>query len=98
MLVRIVKMSFDESKIELFLKNFHKNKLHIRNFEGCRLLELNQDKHNPSIFFTYSYWESENHLNTYRNSNLFKEVWNNTKIYFNDKPQAWSVTKIESLS
>ncbi len=97
MLVRIVKMSFDVSKIELFLKNFHKNKRHIRNFEGCKLLELNQDINNPSIFFTYSYWESEKYLNNYRNSDLFKEVWNNTKIYFNQKPEAWSVTKIESL-
>jgi len=90
-------MSFDISKIELFLKNFHKNKHQIRNFKGCKLLELNQDINNPSIFFTYSYWESEKDLDAYRNSNLFKEVWNNTKIYFNEKPQAWSVTKVESL-
>jgi hypothetical protein len=90
-------MSFDVSKIDLFLKNFHKNKQNIRDFEGCKLLELNQDINNPSIFFTYSYWESEVHLNVYRKSKLFKEVWNNTKIYFNEKPEAWSVNKVESL-
>jgi len=98
MLVRIVKMSFHLSKIDLFLVNFHKNKQSIKNFEGCKLLELNQDINNPEIFFTYSYWESEEHLNNYRNSDLFKEVWYNTKIYFNEKPEAWSVNKIESLS
>jgi hypothetical protein len=98
MLVRIVKMSFDKSKIDLFLKNFHKNKQLIKNFEGCKLLELNQDINNPSIFFTYSYWKSEEHLNAYKNSDLFKQVWAKTKIYFNERPEAWSIKKIESLS
>ncbi len=98
MLVRIVKMSFELSKTDLFLENFHKNKHHIKNFEGCKLLELNRDINNPSIFFTYSYWETEEHLNTYKNSDLFNEVWKNTKIYFNAKPEAWSVTKVESLN
>ena len=55
MFTRIVKMSFDPSKIELFLENFNNNKEKIRNFEGCRLLKLYRDKNNPSIFFTYSY-------------------------------------------
>ncbi|MGV6844854.1 MAG: putative quinol monooxygenase, partial [Lutibacter sp.] len=68
-----------------------------QNVDGCRLLELNRDINNPSIFFTYSYWESENHLNQYRKSELFKEVWSHTKIYFNDKPEAWSVKKLEQL-
>jgi quinol monooxygenase YgiN len=90
-------MSFDNSKIETFLKNFNSNKTKIRNFEGCRLLELYNDKNNSSIFFTYSYWESEKHLEAYRNSDLFKTVWAKTKVLFNDKPQAWSVDKIETL-
>ncbi|NLP56632.1 putative quinol monooxygenase [Lutibacter sp. B1] len=97
MFIRIVKMSFDNSKIETFLKNFNSNKTKIRNFEGCRLLELYKDKNNSSIFFTYSYWESETHLEAYRNSDLFKTVWAKTKVLFNDKPQAWSVDKIETL-
>ncbi|MFN7100290.1 MAG: putative quinol monooxygenase, partial [Flavobacterium sp.] len=55
------------------------------------------DKSNPSIFFTYSYWESEADLENYRNSALFKEVWAYTKAFFNDKPEAWSVDKLASL-
>lgn len=97
MFIRIVKMSFETSKIELFLENFNVNKEKIRNFEGCNLLQLLRDKNNPSIFFTYSYWESEEHLEAYRNSELFKEVWAKTKILFNNKPMAWSVDSIESL-
>ncbi len=97
MLVRIVKLSFDPSKIDAFLENFNKNKHNIRNFEGCRLLELYKDKKDSNIFFSYSYWESETHLENYRNSELFKNVWAKTKILFNNKPEAWSVTKYESL-
>ncbi len=97
MFVRIVKMSFDSDKVVLFLENFNKNKEKIRNFDGCRLLELYRDKNNPSVFFTYSYWLSETHLEAYRNSELFKGVWAKTKVLFNDKPVAWSVDKIERL-
>ncbi|WP_111708342.1 putative quinol monooxygenase [Lutibacter citreus] len=97
MIVRIVKMSFDESKIDIFLNNFNNNKEKIRKFNGCRLLELYRSKDNPTIFFTYSYWESEKHLDIYRNSDLFKNVWAKTKVLFNAKPEAWSVDKLESL-
>ncbi len=97
MFIRIVKMSFHEEKIPLFLDNFHSVKNDIRNFPGNNFLELYQDKNNPSIFFTYSVWNEENDLETYRNSDLFKSVWAYTKAFFNDKPQAWSVDKLESL-
>ncbi|WP_299113882.1 antibiotic biosynthesis monooxygenase family protein [uncultured Winogradskyella sp.] len=97
MLVRIVKMSFEPSGIEEFLTNFERNKEKIRNFEGCNFLELYRDQNNTSIFFTYSYWNSEDDLNNYRHSELFKGVWANTKPLFNEKPEAWSVEKLESL-
>jgi len=98
MLVRIVKMSFEKHLINTFLENFNANKKHIRNFEGCRLLKLYRDKKDTHIFFTYSYWESEEHLEAYRTSKLFKSVWSKTKVLFKDKPQAWSVDTIESLN
>jgi quinol monooxygenase YgiN len=97
MLVRIVKLSFEPSKIEDFLEIFNINKHSIRNFEGCRLLELYNDKKESHIFFSYSYWDEEIHLENYRNSELFKSVWAKTKVLFNNKPEAWSVTKFESL-
>jgi heme-degrading monooxygenase HmoA len=90
-------MSFENDKIDTFLENFNLNKDKIRNFKGCNSLKLLRDKNNPNIFFTYSYWKSENHLNSYRKSELFKSVWGKTKILFNNKPEAWSVDTIESL-
>lgn len=97
MLIRIVKMKFNPGKVDIFLENFNNNKERIRNFDGCRLLELYRDKNDSSEFFTYSYWESEAHLEAYRNSAFFKKVWAETKILFSDKPKAWSVDKITSL-
>ncbi|SDS16115.1 hypothetical protein SAMN05216503_2174 [Polaribacter sp. KT25b] len=97
MFVRIVKMSFHLKHINEFLILFEEKKKLIRNSEGCNLLELYQDKTNPEIFFTYSYWENESNLENYKNSKLFKNVWAKTKTFFNDKPQAWSVDKKVSL-
>jgi heme-degrading monooxygenase HmoA len=97
MFVRIVKMSFHPENIPAFLDNFEIMKTKIRNAEGNRLLELYQDKNDSSIFFTYSYWETEADLENYRQSELFYDVWEFTKKLFNDKPEAWSVDKLVSL-
>lgn len=97
MFVRIVKMDFQEDKIEPFLTNFEQVKQHIRNFPGNRFLELYRDKHNPCIFFTYSYWEREEDLENYRKSDLFCEVWAYTKPFFKNKAEAWSVDKLVTL-
>jgi heme-degrading monooxygenase HmoA len=97
MLVRIVKMSFHEENIPAFLENFDVMKEHIRNSEGNQFLELYQDATNKCVFFTYSYWNTEEDLNNYRKSALFDEVWTFTKKLFNDKPEAWSVNKLVSL-
>ncbi len=91
MLVRIVKMVFKSEAIVQFQELFEARKGLIRNFEGCCHLELWQDKDAPNVFFTYSHWESENALNTYRRSDFFEETWQQTRLLFADKPQAWSV-------
>jgi hypothetical protein len=93
MIVRIVQMSFEEKHVDSFLQLFNERKSLIRHFEGCNHLELWQDAHQPNIFFTYSIWQSEQHLNHYRFSELFKDTWAKTKALFTDKPQAWSVNQ-----
>lgn len=97
MFIRIVKMEFQEDKIDTFLQNFEEVKEHIRNFPGCCHLELYRDKNNATIFFTYSKWEEESDLENYRNSSLFKKVWGVTKPLFSKKAEAWSVDTIERL-
>lgn len=98
MLIRIVKMRFEPTEIQNFQDLFQKHQTHIRHFEGCHRLELYQDQKNPSLFFTYSYWQSEKHLNAYRHSDLFAEVWQKTKAKFCEKPEAWSLTKRVELN
>ena len=97
MLVRIVKMSFKAEMVPEFLDNFNTNKKGIRNFSGCKFLELYRDKKERNIFFTYSHWENESDLNAYRKSDLFRSIWKVTKAMFNDKPRAWSVEKMVSI-
>ena len=97
MFVRIVKLSFHETHIDAFLEIFESSKQTIRHFEGCQFLELYRDKHHSNIFFTYSYWRSEEDLEAYRHSDYFNSVWRKTKVLFNAKPEAWSVDKLASI-
>jgi len=97
MFVRIVKMDFRLDKIADFISVFETHKLKIRAFMGCQFLELYQDKNQPNIFFTYSYWENEQALENYRKSDLFIQVWSKAKQLFQNKAQAWSVDKVASL-
>lgn len=96
-MIRIVKMSFAPEFISEFQSLINNRKELIRNVAGCTKLEVYQDKANPSIFFTYSFWESEFYLNQYRESELFKETWALTKKLFNAKPEAWSVDVVHQL-
>ena len=97
MIIRIVKMTFKEEAIEDFKKLFDERKSLIRNCAGCTHLELWQDKAAPSIFFTYSWWQTENDLNNYRTSPFFEDTWQLTKQKFAAKPEAWSVGQLQKL-
>lgn len=98
MFVRIVKLTFKKENIASFEQIFEQSKKLIRNVEGCTFLELLQDKDNPNIFFTYSYWQTEENLEHYRNSELFKNIWGKTKILFAERAEAWSVDKKVTLN
>ena len=95
-MIRIVKMTFEPEKVARFQELFRKNREKIRGFEGCSLLELYRDRHQENIFFTYSQWASEEALEKYRDSDLFRAVWAETKKLFCERPEAWSVDKIWS--
>ena len=94
MLIRIVHMKFKEENIEAFLANFDAIRSKIRSFQGCQKLELYQDQKDSTRFFTYSYWDSEEDLNSYRSSPMFEEVWTKTKAMFSERAQAWSLNAI----
>ncbi len=98
MIVRIVKMEFEKQHVDKFIALFENRKENIRNFPGCQYLELLQGSEaKNNIFVTYSYWSSEEALNNYRYSDLFKETWEETKAMFSRKPEAISFEKRYSL-
>lgn len=97
MINRIVIMKFEPSKVEEFLAVFDLSKEHIRSFPGNLGLKLIQDTNDPTVLSTYSFWESEDALEAYRHSDLFKSTWAKTKILFRDKPVAFSNLVIREL-
>lgn len=85
-------MEFVEGRVPDFLKIFAASREAIRSFPGCTRLQLLQGEADSSVFFTYSHWQKEDDLNSYRDSDLFEEVWGETKKLFRARPQAWSLT------
>ncbi len=96
MITRLVKLELTPDKASEFKNIFDQFKDRIISQDGCHHVELLQDENNPALFFTYSIWESEDHLNRYRNSTLFGEVWPKTKSFFTNRAEAWSLTKIST--
>jgi (4S)-4-hydroxy-5-phosphonooxypentane-2,3-dione isomerase len=95
MVVRLVKMTFKEGKAEEFVSIFQHSKKKIRDFRGCIFLEVLRDTADPNVFFTYSVWSSEDDLNRYRDSELFKETWAKAKALFAKDPEAYSTKRID---
>jgi len=93
MITRIVKLTFREDAVDDFEVIWKESKDKIIQSEGCHYVEMLEAKVPSNIRFTYSIWESEEHLNKYRHSELFKKTWSKTKVLFDGKPEAWTTYK-----
>jgi quinol monooxygenase YgiN len=93
MLIRIVKLHFQDDRIEDFLEFFETVKNRINSFPGCLGMKLLRDINKPSVVMTYSHWEDQQALENYRLSETFGEIWPSIKPWFAEKPEAWSVTE-----
>lgn len=89
-LQRIVKMTFKQEHCQEFESYFDEIKDEVGNQPGCSGVKLLKDISKSGVYFTYSYWRSEEALNAYRFTPLFGEVWPKVKAWFDDKPEAWS--------
>ena len=92
MITRFVKLTVKESEIDTFKNIFEENQNVIMSSEGCFHAELLQDVSNPCVFFTFSKWESVDHLNLYRQSEVFGEIWKRSKKTFSSSAEAWSLS------
>ncbi len=90
MIKRIVKMSFQPSRVDEFLSIFSQSNERIRAFPGCRHLELLRCASPSHVLFTISIWDSPEALENYRQSELFRNTWKKTKALFSDKAEAWT--------
>lgn len=87
-------MTFKPDEVENFLSLFDRVHPHIEQMQGCCKVELHSQAGCPNVMFTLSLWDSVEALENYRNSELFKSTWTQTKKLFSDKPQAWSINQI----
>lgn len=94
MITRIVKMTFKSCQISIFEIIFQEASQEINKFKGCKGVTLFHDKKDLRIYFTISTWETENDLENYRQSPLFKDTWQKTKPLFDEPAQAWSVENV----
>jgi quinol monooxygenase YgiN len=94
MITRIVKMTFKPENLEIFIETFNESQRSIKAFDGCVRLDLMKDLNDECTFFTISHWNSEDDLESYRNSYLFKNIWSKVKPLFAKKAEAWSLSTI----
>jgi len=93
MITRIVKLSFNDGYRSEFEENFPDIQKIVLSNKGCNSVELLK-ANEPGVYFTYSIWDNETDLNTYRGTATFKRIWGMFKLNFNDKPQAWTTVNI----
>lgn len=91
MLVRVVKLTFQPQYLSAFYTHFDTVKDQVATFPGCHGMKLLADQHAPETIFTYSVWENEAALDTYRHSDLFASIWPNIKPWFAQRAEAWSL-------
>ena len=91
MIIRIVRLTIQPSKVEEFKSYFSDSYSKISSFEGCTFLALYHDVDFPNILITYSKWKSVESLENYRVSELFISTWKKVKPLFSDAPSAFSM-------
>ena len=97
MMIRIVKLTIDPGFIDRFMDYFNKVSVDIRSFSGCNKLELLADINTPGVLFTYSYWDNEDALRDYQQSDLFRSTWALVKPLFAAKAEAWSMVRLKEI-
>ena len=94
MITRIVRMEFKPEHVQDFLHQVERVRPRIRAYPGGQALELHRDTRLANVFYTYSLWDNEEALETYRQSELFRSAWGEVKPWFAARPQAFSLQQV----
>jgi (4S)-4-hydroxy-5-phosphonooxypentane-2,3-dione isomerase len=97
MIMRIVRMEFEPSRVEEFHGIFDSAKSRIRSFEGCEQLELYRDLDEHNVIYTVSYWRDGEALEQYRHSELFTSIWAKSRELFKGRGAAFSLVWLEKV-
>lgn len=90
---RVVRMTFRPDAVNDFLELFKEVESHIRAQPGCQHVQLMQDAEWPTVFATFSVWDSKESLEAYRKSDFFRSTWTRTRALFAAPPKAESYFK-----
>jgi len=96
-MIRIVKLTLREDKLDEFLDFYQTVKPIICNYRGCQSLRLLQDIHKPTTVFTFSEWTNEYDLENYRISDTFQLIWSTMKPWFSQQADAWSTKQQDDI-
>ncbi len=97
MIHRFVNLSFKPESKELVEQLFAEVSPKVRGFNGCEYLDIFFDPKGRGRVITYSLWDSTDHLEEYRNSELFKAFWDELKLHFAKPAEAYSLHRIHHL-
>lgn len=92
MIVRLVSLSFKPGKLEEFKRLYEGVVQQIRAYPGCLFVQLVADTEGQGDCYTISHWRSQESLDDYRHSPLFRSVWPRIKELLREKPWAQSCT------
>ncbi len=95
MIVRIVQLKIEPENIDEALQFILEVAPKVRAMKGCTYLEILRDVKSRDSMTTYSHWDSESDLNTYRHSAVFNAFWTQVKPLFSEPAKAWSSRRIE---
>lgn len=63
----------------------------IRCVDGCKHLEVLNDKADNLTIFSMAIWESEKAIDKYKKTDLYKTVWKQLNEYIAGEPHIWTV-------
>ena len=88
-------MDLKPGRKEMFMAIFDQVRTSIETQPGCLGLEIWESMHEHQYsIWTISSWQSVQHLDQYRESELFRKTWTQVKPLFSSKAQAWTLSSI----
>ncbi len=94
-LIRLVRLTFKHDFIESFLELYKSHHDLLVKQAGFHSVILINDLDQPNVFLTLSLWRSKDHLERYRQSEVFSSTWSKIKPWFANPPVVQNLRQID---